>query len=617
MAAAAVLTAGLWAQGVPNPDWRRIGNAALELDLAGLATGPVERVWYSADGQRLLVQAPGGRRYQTVDFETWTAAADAAPPPMMSAVNRLPEGARFARGRTRTGIRQYAAGAQVWRSDDGGATWTNVTEWKAVSILGGDVIDLAVSPRDEEELVAAGKMGLWRSVDGGKSWSGLNDGLPNLPVRGVTQTGGGTTGLRVSLEGIEDFEVEWAPGEKRAWKPVAPLVIEAEREARRWISAALGGPISAAGSSGGYVYAGDGNGRLWVSTNAGAAWSGPFETGGGEVEALFVDGRDPRVALASLDAKPGGPRVLRTLNGGAFWDDLTANLPEGGARGVAADVETGAIYVATDRGLFHTSGSLTAAGPATPWALLSASLPAARVMDVKLDPAGNQLFVALEGYGVYAAMAPHRARNPKVVSAADLVGRAAAPGTLLSVLGAKVDGARAGQWAAPVLANTESESQIQVPFEVTGSTLALALESRGGALTIPLALGPVSPGLFVDRDGSPMILDADSGILLDAMNPARSGSRVQVLATGLGKVRPDWPTGLAAPLDSPPQVVAPVRVYVDRAPVEVKRATLAPGYIGFYLVEVQMPDIVNAGPAELYMEAAGVQSNRVRLYLEP
>ena len=47
------------------------------------------------------------------------------------------------------------------------------------------------------------------------------------------------------------------------------------------------------------------------------------------------------------------------------------------------------------------------------------------------------------------------------------------------------------------------------------------------------------------------------------------------------------------------------------------RATLAPGYIGMYLVEVQFPAIVNRGTAELYIEAQDQQSNRIRIYLEP
>ena len=42
-------------------------------------------------------------------------------------------------------------------------------------------------------------------------------------------------------------------------------------------------------------------------------------------------------------------------------------------------------------------------------------------MDVKLDAQGNQLWAAIDGYGVYAALAPHRLRDPSVVSAADMI----------------------------------------------------------------------------------------------------------------------------------------------------------------------------------------------------
>jgi uncharacterized protein (TIGR03437 family) len=104
--------------------------------------------------------------------------------------------------------------------------------------------------------------------------------------------------------------------------------------------------------------------------------------------------------------------------------------------------------------------------------------------------------------------------------------------------------------------------------------------------------------------------------LLDAGKPARAGLRIQVLATGFGQVKPDWPTGLAAPLKDPPRVVAAVRAYLDGSPVDVTQASLAPGYVGFYLIEIQIPRITNTGPAELVLEAEGQQSNRVRLYVE-
>jgi uncharacterized protein (TIGR03437 family) len=169
----------------------------------------------------------------------------------------------------------------------------------------------------------------------------------------------------------------------------------------------------------------------------------------------------------------------------------------------------------------------------------------------------------------------------------------------------------------PVLAATDTASQIQVPFEAKGNTVSLSFEAAAGRFVVGLPLLNVSPSIFVDPEGTPLVMDADSGVLLDASKPAHSGTRIQVLATGFGRVKPDWPTGLAAPLADPPRVVASVHAYLDRIPLEVSKSELAGGYVGFYLIEIQLPKILNAGPAELYVEAEGQQSNRVRLYIEP
>lgn len=192
-----------------------------------------------------------------------------------------------------------------------------------------------------------------------------------------------------------------------------------------------------------------------------------------------------------------------------------------------------------------------------------------------------------------------------------------APGSLVSVLGAKVQAAQAGGLQIPVLTASDSESQLQIPFEASGPSLSLAVDSAEGSVTLPaVALGSAAPAIFVDRDGSPILLDGDSGLVLNAMNPAHSGSNLQILATGLGRVKPDWPTGIPGPVENPPQVVATVRAYLDRQPVEVTRAVLAP-YIGYYMIDVQVPKIVNYGPAELYLEVDGQSSNRVRVYIQP
>jgi len=114
-----------------------------------------------------------------------------------------------------------------------------------------------------------------------------------------------------------------------------------------------------------------------------------------------------------------------------------------------------------------------------------------------------------------------------------------------------------------------------------------------------------------------MLYDADSGLRIDGRNPAHSNGRMQILATGLGQVRPNWPAGLPAPLTNPPVVVAAVRVFLDGVPLQVTRATLAPGYVGFYLVEVQLPVMANFGSSQLWVAADGQESNRVQIVIEP
>lgn len=79
-----------------TPDWRRVGNAAMDLELAGLATGPVDRVWYSPAGDQLLIQTLSGKLFETNDFDRWVAAPTNLPIPPASdgQTASLPETAR-------------------------------------------------------------------------------------------------------------------------------------------------------------------------------------------------------------------------------------------------------------------------------------------------------------------------------------------------------------------------------------------------------------------------------------------------------------------------------------------------------------------------------------------
>lgn len=616
MVGGAVLLLGLAAlapaQGL---NWRKVGNSAVDLMMASPATGPVERVWFSTSGGTLYARTRSGRVFETSDYEVWLPSQNATEPaqPPAPAVQRIPEnGAVLAA----SGYgRVYGLGRYLFRSEDGGRTWANLTAFKAESVIGYQQRSVATSPTDPDQIVVANDFGVWRSMDGGLSWAGLNELLPNLAVKRILATPAGTAGTRVEVDGMGPMEL---PPGGAVWQAIDDRILSGDAARLRAYSERAGVSGTAFGRSDRTVYLGTANGRILISRDDGASFAATdMGRASGPVERIFVDSSRPDVALAALGG-PNAPHVLRTFNGGTFWDALDANLPNAPAHAVTGERAAGAVYVATDQGVFWAQIDLdNAASPDVNWNKLSDNLPAGTpATDVRLDPAGVQLFAAVDGYGVYAAPAPHRQRNLRLVSAADYSARAAAPGSLVSVMGGRVQSARAGNLNYPVLAAADDASQIQVPFDAVGPNVTLALVTGTGNVRLGMQVQAVSPAIFVGHDGSPILQDAETGLLLDPRKAAHPGARLLVSATGLGKVAPAWPTGVAAPADNPPAVTATIRAFVNGAQVPVTRATLAGGFVGFYVIEVQLPAINNSGPAELYISADGVESNRVQFLIE-
>src|ERR1700687_5425228 len=95
-AAIGLAAATVWsAYGQPIAlDWRHIGNSAIELALPSVATGAVDRVWYSQDGSTLYARSAFWRIFQTGDLEGWNAVSDRkilSPAQENPAAVRLPE----------------------------------------------------------------------------------------------------------------------------------------------------------------------------------------------------------------------------------------------------------------------------------------------------------------------------------------------------------------------------------------------------------------------------------------------------------------------------------------------------------------------------------------------
>jgi uncharacterized protein (TIGR03437 family) len=284
---------------------------------------------------------------------------------------------------------------------------------------------------------------------------------------------------------------------------------------------------------------------------------------------------------------------------------------------VAADRNAQAIYVASDQGVFYASMDLEARAVLPNWLRLSGNVGKRPALDVYLDDAANFLYASLEGEGVFLTLAPHRRRSPRLVSAANLGPTVAAPGSLLTIVGAKSKQVRVGGRNWPVLSAAGEETQIQVPFDAPTVETALEFEgaSPGQQLRVPMAR--TAPVIFTDREGAALLVDGESGELLDPLVSLRAGAKVQILMSGLGAVEPAWPAALPAPAQNPPRVVAPVRVWLSGQTLTVLRSELASGYVGFYLVEVQLPVVIDRGVQTLAVEADGKMSNTILLRVSP
>jgi uncharacterized protein (TIGR03437 family) len=594
-------------------DWRRIGASAMESRFAGPITGTMTDVWYSADGSVLYAKTQSGKTFQTQDFENWDPATDAPAPPATVRLQPVrkpdPEAVYVAIGADSQQL--WGLGQQLYRSGDG-KSWETLTSYKSGSVIGPGIKGVAVSPTDPSQLVVANDTGVWRSMDGGLTWASLNLLLPNLSVERIltTPSGGHPARIQTANLGVLDL----APG-ALLWHSHPSLSAAADAQRKEDYSAKVPAKVSAYAESGDgrHVYAGSEDGRIWRSDDGGVIFreTGAYSAAPGhKVERLYMDPANPHVVLAALSG--AGPHVLHTFNDGSTWDSLDVSLPVGAAYSVTADRTSKAVYAATDKGVYWTRVDLDVSAPTDnlTWTNLSDNLPPAKAVDVTLDPAGVQLYVALDGYGVFAAAAPHRAFGLRLVNTADFSSRAASPGSLVSVLGEKVNSVTGGALQYPLWNN----SQIQVPFEAVGPKVSLAIETSGGTTTRDLQVLPVSPAIFVGPDGVPVIFDADSGMPLEG-NVAHPGQRLQVMLNGLGKVQPDWPTGVAAPAVNTPVVTAKVQAYLDGAEIAARRATLAPGYVGMYVVEIELPEIANYGAMELYVAADGQESNRVQIVI--
>jgi uncharacterized protein (TIGR03437 family) len=246
-------------------------------------------------------------------------------------------------------------------------------------------------------------------------------------------------------------------------------------------------------------------------------------------------------------------------------------------------------------------------------------------------------------------LAPRINEGGVVNAASFAAGVAVAPGSIASIFGDELaaglfeaDGVPlpttlngttlrfGGAQAAPQFFQSPMQVNVQVPWEFEGQDETTVQAEVGGEISdeIPVALTTYSPGLFSMTQmgsGQGAILISGTGLLAAEENafpgapsrPVRRGEFLEVYASGLGPVTNAPATGSPASETILAHTTAASTATIGGEAATVIFAGLAPGFVGLYQVNIEVPQNAPTGGAvELLLSIGGAISNAVTIAVE-
>ena len=370
----------------------------------------------------------------------------------------------------------------------------------------------------------------------------------------------------------------------------------------------------------------------------------------------------PRVVVSSLALHRASRTLRAATHGRSVWDIL-APLPSRSLQPVINSISPntanagGRDFSISVTGVnFSTGAVLRWNGLSRPTNIIDSSHMTVQISAADIALAGRVAVDVLNparGVGVSNVVnfniGPAPATSPQafVNSAFPTGGDMLAPGSLASLYGTNLSGPTViadiappwptslggtsmtiGGTTAPLYFVSPGQMNFQVPyFNITGPSPTNLTVTQGTlSTTIAVTVTPFAPGLYTTNSqgtgqaaaiiaGTASIVAPSGGF--PGSRPARKGEFVSLYCTGLGAVRNRPVLGAPSPSSPLATTNATPTVTVGSANAIVSFSGLAPGYVGLYQVNIQIPDNAPSGDAvPVVLSIGGVTANTVTIAVQ-
>ena len=187
-----------------------------------------------------------------------------------------------------------------------------------------------------------------------------------------------------------------------------------------------------------------------------------------------------------------------------------------------------------------------------------------------------------------------------------------------------------GSLATPQFYQSPGQMNVQVPWELAGQPEATLQAEAAGETSdeIAVSLTSYSPGLFsmtqrgsgqgaIRISGTGLLAATENAVPGAASRAVRRGEFLEVYATGLGPVTNQPATGAAASATDISHTTIMPTATIGGAEATVTFGGLAPGFVGLYQINMDVPqDAPSGGSVEVLVSIGGVVSNAVTIAVE-